>query len=197
MDYLRKCEFERAEKLLKEGVRVGDMVGLINQYRDVWHEVDKTFFESKETEPLSAMLKFYNNEGVSRLEFLSRVIRVHHRGDPWNFGEAKIIYTKQGHFSDWLHYHGEKPLPIPDEFRYQGTFTIEPWLWYYGGRNCNPKNPIPLKELADKAKLPIEGVPWKEAYSVIERLKETKIKGWSVTCKLKAEQKFEKTFIAV
>lgn len=178
-DYLRQC-WDRDEKRVREvGLRAGDFVSLLGQYNDVWHEVT-----------------YAGDTWVSlagkRSESLYRVTQIHRAADPWDFQEVGSMTTQEGKFSTWGPKYGD---PLPTRFWYHGNFVLEPWLWNYCSRNVTPKmakDPLPFFRAAGLDRVD-EQVPWHRADEVTRRIRDVRIKGWSVYCKKVPTVKFNRT----
>lgn len=177
---IRNREIAEAAKAY-EVVEPGDYINIISWFGDVWALVESTYNCS---EGFSASVWFWNRDRKDTT-CMSRIRKVHKAGTPWDFKEARIVYTKEGTFGD------RNTPPVPEEFEYKGTFKLEAWLWNYCGNNCMPKVEKDLGEFASKLGVSLTGIAWNEASDRAKLLEGVKIKGWHPICKKVAEIKYD------
>lgn len=170
-------------------IKIGDYINLKRWYSSVWAEVNNVYI-SKTFKSLS----IYYEQRKSELVYFSSIRKFHRKNDPWDFKEVTYIYTKNGKFIDYPTRTEICDGPIPDEFRYQGTFSIKPWLWNFCGKNCWPKKTKDLNDWLKLHNIINEKIPWNKVYEIINILQTKRIKGWFPICSAEPEQVFDKTF---
>lgn len=174
----------RIEKLRADPPRPGDFVSLAWRYPDVWQEVISVYCHDDNDGRV--VLHRHTAHGGSDYLPWKEINLLHRKEDPWDYKEVRCMDCSLGQF-------GEKMAPLPQLFRYQGTFSIEAWLWNYCGRNVEPRNKLGLKPFAELAEVPMTGIDCNSVWSVIEKLQQRRIKGWHPICKPVPEQRFGKT----
>ncbi len=155
-------------------VRKGDFVTVVGN--SAWFEV------TNDPPAESSLLNVASNELVLK----SNVSAVHFQNDPWDYAEVNFAYTSQGYFK----------RNVPDQLKYQGTFTIAPWLWYYNNRNCEPATPKDFNLYLHAIGLNSpNNVDWKDLDNVKQQLKKIKINRWSVVVNAIPNVAFNKTVL--
>lgn len=187
IDYLEGLKRERRDAVRAIGIKPGDFINILSWFGDVWSQVESVY----DNEERYGSVTHYRNSGRHQTEILyfDNIRKVHRANDPWDWREVRIIHLPDGNFGD-----RHNPA-LPERFFYKGTFSIEPWLWNYCGRNVAPKEARSLQPFLELAGVSDTGIPWNEAQNVIAKLKEKRIKGWYPICSVKAEQTFGHTMM--
>jgi hypothetical protein len=191
-DWLQDQALKRADLLIQVGYQVGDWVNMLSWSGKVWGQIANTFGDERDPKYLSAMV---HTGRFNKPEYthLNDVRVLHKKEDPWDDGEVYFAYDEGGQYSRWPKQDREEK-PLPDHLCYHGTYTLQPWLWYYCNRSATPKVERAMEPIMEAAGVKsLTNVPWNEADAVMEKLRAVRIRGWHCVFQKKAEQQFKKS----
>lgn len=163
---------KRTMTLAQARIKPGDYINKFNWFDDVWAEV----------EFVSESIVSYYYEGKPRTAIIKDIHKVHKKKDPWDKDEARIV-----------HVPGSEAKKYADEFKYKGTYSINPWLWNYRGREATPKKPKRFEKWLKLHKIKAVNIPHDKVKSIIKLLQSKRIDGWYPICVESAEMKYNRS----